>query len=218
MLRPAAVSIDGSRKGGPFKAVCILVMALLAGGNIAAAQTADVPMADTGTPSQLGTIATAVPVGGSAVPLGATSLYVGGLSPSTTDPTNASCADAPPSVPTSNVDPLSSSSPCAVGFSAVPGSGAVTSAGMTSLGGTAIPLGATDLGLAGISPILPVAVPTASATPVAITPVTPPPTSAVPPSTPLPTRPLACSGGIAAPAPSVLSNPTGAALASAAGC
>ncbi len=212
MLRPAAVSI-----GGLLKTACVLVFVLLAA-NFAAAQTADAPMADTGSASQLGTIVTAVPVGGSAVPLGATSLYVGGLSPSPTDLTTGGCADAPPSVPTSTVDPLSSNSPCAAGFSAVPGSGAVTTSGMTSLGGAAIPLGATDLGLAGISPILPVAVPTANANPIAITPVAPPPTSVVPPPTPLPARPLACSGGIAAPAPTILSNPTGAALAAAAGC
>ncbi len=214
MLRLAAVPTNS-----PLKAACVLLAVALVAGNVAVAQTADAPpIPDAGTSSQLGTIATAVPVGGSAVPLGATSLYVGGLSPSPTDPTIAGCADTPLSVPTSNVDPLSSISPCAVGFSSVPGSGAVTASGMTSLGGATIPLGATDLSLAGISPIVPVATPAGGPGPIAITPVVPSPTSVAPSSSPLPARPLACSGGIAAPAPTIFSNPTGAALAAAAGC
>jgi hypothetical protein len=129
-----------------------------------------------GTTSPLGAIVTTSPVGGAGIDLGLSSLYVAGLSPLVT-PTSlgggAGCPDAMTSVstpaPTSydgettgptGVAPMSPGCGAttiggvdlAAGLSSVPGSFAVTSSALTYLGAGVVPLGATNLGVAGLGP------------------------------------------------------------------
>jgi hypothetical protein len=122
----------------------IAAVIVLLGIGPSAAQMVAAPAPGAGTTSPLGNIES--PIGGSGVPLGATELYAGGLSP------------AP--VPTESA--AATGFPTSAGLSTVPGSSAVTSSVVTSLGGANIPLGATELDGTGLSTPMAVPMPSAS--------------------------------------------------------
>jgi hypothetical protein len=123
----------------------IAAVIVLLGIEPSSAQMGASPTPGAGTTSPLGTLET--PIGGSGVPLGSTELYVGGLSPALVGPADSATGTG---------------FPTATGLSSVPGSSAITSSVVTSLGGANIPLGATDLDSAGLSPPTAVPVPSAS--------------------------------------------------------
>ena len=152
------------------------------------------PMPGAGTTSPPGMIDPTSPAGGSGIPLGSTELFPGGLSPASVGPIDsttacpgavmsgsapASPSPASPShvfdgggITANSTNPAMSSGcgfagtgfPVLSGLSSVPGSAAVTSSAATSLGGSNIPLGATDLGSAGLSGPMGVPVPSPSST------------------------------------------------------
>jgi hypothetical protein len=139
-----------------------------------------------GTMSPFGTIVPTSPIGGSGIPLGATELFVGGLSPAPVGPTDGSTTCPDPTISGASVRSSSvidsgattgnsagsmtstgcgaagTGSPLSAGLSSVPGSSAVTSSVVTSLGGADIPLGATQPDVTGLSPPITVPVPGAS--------------------------------------------------------
>ena len=155
------------------------VMALFGCGPCAAQQGGfgALPAPGSGTTSPLGAIVTTSPAGGGGIDLGMSELYVVGLSPlppaslgggdtcpgaitanSTPDPTNSGFGSGEVTGPVSNP---TTSSPCdatttggvdlSAGLSSVPGSAAVSSSAVTSLGAPAIPVGATNQSVAGLS-------------------------------------------------------------------
>src|SRR5271163_705233 len=121
------------------------------------------PTPGAGTTSSLGTLMS--PVGGAGIPLAATELFPGGLSPAPSEcpspvsPSNMFDADGTTSPDintglTVGCGTVADGFPVSSGLSSVPGSGAVTSSAATSLGGANIPLGATDLIGAGLSGLI----------------------------------------------------------------
>ena len=134
------------------------------------------PTPGSGTTSPLGAIVTTSPVGGAGIDLGLSSLYVAGLSPLVTPPSlggGAGCPDALTSVstPAPTIYGGDMTAPAGVatmspgcgattiggvdlsaGLSSVPGSFAVTSSALTYLGAGVVPLGATNLSVAGLGP------------------------------------------------------------------
>jgi hypothetical protein len=159
---------------GVFAIAAVIVLLAIVPG---AAQTGAPSTPGAGTTSPLGTIVPASPIGGSGIPLGATELFVGGLSPAPVGPTDGTttCPDptiSGPSVRSSSVidsgatsgdcSAAGTGSPTSAGLSSVPGSSAVTSSVVTSLGGASIPLGATELDGTGLSAPIAVPVPSAS--------------------------------------------------------
>jgi hypothetical protein len=148
------------------------------------------PTPGAGTTSSLDTLNPMSPVGGAAIPLAATELFAGGLSPAASGPIECpvltGSAVVPfipsPASPSSMFDAGGTTSPdinpglivgcgsVAQGFavlsglSSVPGSGAVMSSAATSLGGANIPIGAIDLSGGGLSALIGVPVPSPSIT------------------------------------------------------
>jgi hypothetical protein len=157
----------------------LVTVANLLGCGSSGAQTADFeapPVPGAGTISPLGAIVTTSPIGGTGVALGSTELYGGGLSPAPVDPIagGTTCPEAVASagtLGTVNSVPLgvggtpgaannptispscgaTAGSTVSAGLSSVPGSAAVNSSVITSLGGGIIPLGATQLSSSGLS-------------------------------------------------------------------
>lgn len=136
------------------------------------------PTPGSGTASPLGAIVTTSPVGGSGIDLGLSELYVAGLSPlppaslgggigcpdaitsnSTPDFTNSTYGGGEVTGPVGNATTPSGCDATTIGgvdlsagLSSVPGSFAVTSNAVTSLGAPAIPVGATSQSTAGLAP------------------------------------------------------------------
>jgi hypothetical protein len=144
------------------KLAAIAVLVVLGAGPGAAQMMPPAP--GSGTISPLGIIDPTAPVGGSGIPLGVTELFTGGLAPVPVGPLDgaSTCPDTAMTAggaAASSANPPTSSGcaatgtgfPAAAGLSSVPGAAATTSSIMTSLGGPNIPLGATDLGSAGLS-------------------------------------------------------------------
>jgi hypothetical protein len=75
-------------------AAVIVLLALVPG----AAQMGAPPTPGVGTTSPLGTIVPTSPIGGSGIPLGATELFVGGLSPAPVGPTDGSTTCPDPTI------------------------------------------------------------------------------------------------------------------------
>jgi hypothetical protein len=157
--------------------VLAAIMAIFGCGPCAAQQGGFglVPTPGSGTTSPLGTIVTTSPVGGTGIDLGLSALYVAGLSPLVAPAAvggGSGCPDAMTSISTpaaTNYDgamtgpagAATMSPGCgatttggvdlAAGLSSVPGSFAVTSNALTYLGAGVVPLGATNLSVAGLS-------------------------------------------------------------------
>ena len=109
-----------------------------------------------GLTSPLGIPGTTSPVGPVGIPLGATSLSPSGLSPAPFDPTasNNPCSSAIPSGLSSGV--VSSSASCGITPETGSASGTLSMGGgaASPVGSSGIPLGATELGNAGVSPMI----------------------------------------------------------------
>jgi len=140
----------------PLRALLIVSAMLLLGCGASFAQLA--PLSPNspamGPTSPLGVPGATVPVGPVGIPFGATSLSPGGLSPAPFDPTasNNPCSSTLPSGLSSGA--MNSAVGCGTAPPSGTGSGTSSVGAATPVGSSGIPLGATELDNAGLSPVI----------------------------------------------------------------
>jgi hypothetical protein len=141
------------------RAVWIASAVLFLSCGVSVAQLAPSPQIGSalGPTSPLGVPGNTAPVGPVGVPLGATGLSPGGLSPAPFDPTasNSPCSGAMPSGLSSGATDASATCGLATTTGTASGTSALPGGGFSGLAGSGgIPLGATELDNPGLSPMI----------------------------------------------------------------